>query len=249
MEDKAGGDLWRARLYVAETLASDTHIELATGQSHYLRNVLRCQIGEHVEVFNGKNGAYDAIIDEINKKSVLLQIGGQQNQPEKLPPIGLAFAPLKRERLDYLVQKAVEMGVTELVPVITQRTQGGRMNMDKLRANAIEAAEQCERVGLPNIHDPMPLAIFLESFAGDTHLIFCDEADAGNSSRLPKRQNKALKMVLVGPEGGFSNDERGLIKAHPAHHTLALGPRILRADTAIVAALTLVQYSCGDWGE
>ena len=250
MEHNSTNIDWRARLYISHALTTGEHLELDAGQSHYLRNVLRCSIGEHVELFNGKDGAFDATIDEVTKKTVYVHIGEHTKPAEKLPAIGLAFAPLKRERLDYLVQKAVEMGVTELVPVMTQRTQGGRMNMDKLRANAIEAAEQCERVGLPIIGEPISLGDFLVGLAPTTKLIFCDEAVAGQSAGLanfPKGQSQDLKMVLVGPEGGFTEEERQAIQSHSTCLSMALGPRILRADTAIVAALTLVQYHYGDW--
>ncbi len=250
MENNSTSIDWRARLYISHALTTGKHLELDAGQSHYLRNVLRCSIGEHIEIFNGEDGAFDATIDEVTKKTVYVQIGEHTKPAEILPAIGLAFAPLKRERLDYLVQKAVEMGVRELVPVMTQRTQGGRMNMDKLRANAIEAAEQCERVGLPMIGEPISLGDFLHGLAPTTQLLFCDEADAGKSARLenlPNGQSQALKMVLVGPEGGFTDEERHAIKSHSACHSMSLGPRILRADTAIVAALTLVQYHYGDW--
>jgi 16S rRNA (uracil1498-N3)-methyltransferase len=206
--------------------------------------------GDEVLVFNGSSGEWRARLNEQRRRWWLFV--REQTRPQAArPDLQYLFAPLKHARLDYMVEKAVEMGVGRLSPVITRHTQVHRVNLDRMRANAIEAAEQCGILWLPAIDEPRPLAAVLSRWPveeGARRLIFCDEGEAAQSpsaalSVLPR----APLAVLIGPEGGFSDDERAELKALPFVTAISLGPRILRADTAAVAALAVVQAALGDW--
>lgn len=236
----------RARLYVDETLHTGTEISLGHSQTHYLRNVLRCQLDEQIEIFNGRDGAFEAIITSIGKKVITLVCGHCLRAPERLPDLWLAFAPLRRERTDFMVEKAVELGVTRLCPVQTQYTQGGRLSIEKLAARAIEAAEQCGRVGIPEIDPVQSLDAFLSHVPRNSSLVFCDESLTECAS-VPFTRQAGPVIILIGPEGGFACDERDRIGACEAAVRLSLGPRVLRAETAALAALTLAQLWVGDW--
>ncbi len=238
----------RARLYIETDLVSGAQITLSPPQSHYLRNVLRLAVGDQVELFNGRAGAFVAGIETISKKAVLVRIADQQRAPDLLPDLWLAFAPLRRERTDFLVEKAVELGVTRLCPVLTRFTQSHRLKHEHIEARMIEACEQSERVGIVEIDAAVPLDQFLSNMTAAAQLVFCDEAAAGGAVTPVKRQADATQIVLIGPEGGFHEDERALIAAHPSAIGLSLGPRILRAETAAIAALSLMQLWTGDWG-
>ena len=239
-------DFRSPRLHVTGALKPGAEITLEKSQAHYLRNVLRLKTGDGVLAFNGKDGEWQATLGDGKRPVLILE---KQTRPQTEPQdLHYLFAPLKHERLDYMVQKAVEMGVSRLQPVLTQHTQVQRVNVERMRANAVEAAEQCGVLNLPEIAAPLPLAQALAALAPERLLVFCDEdaEDADPVAALRAAPARPL-AVLIGPEGGFAEDERRELLASPHVVRLALGPRILRADTAAVAALALVQAVLGDW--
>ena len=239
------------RLYVAVPLASGTVITLEKPQAHYLRNVLRLKGGDSILVFNGQDGEWRATLSDADRRGRELSV--QERTRVQTEPLDLhyLFAPLKHERLDYMVQKAVELGVSRLVPVITQHVQVTRVNLDRMRANVIEAAEQCGILHLAEVASPLTFAQMAANRDPERLLVFCDEdADVKDPViALAAHQASAILRlaVLVGPEGGFTEEERAAVLRLQNVVRLALGPRILRADTAAVAALTLVQAVLGDW--
>lgn len=241
------------RLYLDTPLAAGATAALDKAQANYLGNVLRLKPGQPVLVFNGRDGEWRAGIALLGRKALALVVEEQTRPQTALGRIHYLFAPLKQARLDYVVQKAVEMGVGRIRPVITRRTQVSRLNEDRLRANAIEAAEQCGVLSVPSIDPPRPLADVLAAWATqspDRRLVFCDEDHVGSDPIAALRAAAPAPMaVLIGPEGGFSPEERVELGKLPFVLPLALGPRILRADTAAVAALALVQAAIGDWIE
>jgi 16S rRNA (uracil1498-N3)-methyltransferase len=257
-------DFHSPRLYLDADLASGTAIELGKAPAHYLGHVLRRKPGDAVLVFNGRDGEWRASLKSHGKRTVLMV---QECTREQTRPLDLhyVFAPLKHERLDYMAQKAVEMGASRLQPVLTHHTQVQRVNIGRLRANAIEAAEQCGILSIPEIGEPTTFHRFIAARDSGRLLVFCDEdadvkdpiaalADAreGPNTLLPLTMPDASSgrqplAVLIGPEGGFNDEERALLLKQPNIVRLSLGPRILRADTAAVAALALVQAVLGDW--
>lgn len=241
-------DFRSPRLFLDTPLAAAQDVALAPEQAHYLRHVMRLGDGATVLAFNGRDGEWLARMSGSGKRGAALRPEQQiRPQPETFGPT-YAFAPLKQARLDYMVQKAVEMGSSRLSPVLTQFTQVNRMNMDRMRANAIEAAEQCGILALPSIDEPLPFQKWLASHPEEKAIVFCDEDSDGKSSLAALQGAHAGDLsVLIGPEGGFSEDERKTLLARKNVIHLSLGPRILRADTAAVAALALVQAVCGDW--
>ena len=241
-------DFRAPRLFVDASLQADETVTLGRDQSNYLGNVLRLKAGDTILVFNGRDGEWQAELSG-RKRVDTLTIGRRTRPQDRLPDIAYVFAPLKHARLDYMVQKAVEMGASRLQPVLTRFTQVSRVNSERMRANVIEAAEQCGITALAEVADPVPLDRFLTGRAGNRLLVFCDEAaDLGNPL-LALQQGAATDGidVLIGPEGGFAEEERTLLLRQPRILRLSLGPRILRADTAGVAALALVQAALGDW--
>lgn len=236
------------RLFVTAALAPDGQVELDRAQAHYLLSVLRLRDGGEVLAFNGRDGEWRVRIEATGRKAVGL-VAIEQVRPQPAPPDLLyLFAPLKHARLDYLVQKAVEMGAGELRPVLTRRTVAARVNLDRMRANAVEAAEQCGILHLPAVREPVALDAALQALESGRLLVFCDE-DAPVASpveALTGAEPSAGIAVLIGPEGGFTPEERARAGAHANVRRLSLGPRILRADTAAVAALALVQGVLGD---
>jgi 16S rRNA (uracil1498-N3)-methyltransferase len=256
-------DFRSPRLFVESALEAGATVTLAPPQAHYLRNVLRLKDGDAVLAFNGSDGEWHATLAGSSRRSTLSI--AEQTRPQTEPlDLHYLFAPLKHERLDYLVQKAVELGVSHLTPVITQHTQARRVNLSRMQANAREAAEQCGILTLPEIDEPVALARALARRKPERLLVFCDEAaDLGDpiealaaarpkpEATLPLTMTNAFVAqplaVLIGPEGGFSEDERAAVMKLPNLVRLSLGPRILRADTAAIAALTLVQAVVGDW--
>lgn len=245
----AAYDFTSPRLYVEETLAANALIALNKDRSHYLAHVMRMKPGESVLIFNGRDGEWASRIETVTKKGTSLRLEAQTRRQTAPTRIGYAFAPIKHARLDYMVQKAVEMGANRLMPVITRHTQVSRVNVERMRANAIEAAEQCGILSLPQIDTDIRLVDWLAARPADEIIIFCDE-DAPVAS--PIAALKSIKMtgqatVLIGPEGGFAQDERTLIKRHAGSVALSLGPRILRADTAAIVALSLTQAVLGDF--
>jgi len=242
-------DFRSPRLFVDAALAPGETVALERNQSNYLGNVLRLAAGDAVLVFNGRDGEWRAVIAG-RKRPDSLTIANQSRQQDRLPDITYAFAPLKHARLDYMIQKAVEMGASALRPVLTRFTQVSRVNSERMRANVIEAAEQCGILSLAEVADPLPLERYLGQREADRLLVFCDEAaDATNPLRALQGGLAASHGidVLIGPEGGFAEEERASLLRQPRILRLSLGPRILRADTAGVAALALVQAVLGDW--
>ena len=242
-------DFRTPRLFVESALRADDMLALERDQSHYLIHVLRLQPDDPVLVFNGKDGEFLTRIAETSKKGAKLAVIRQTRPQPSRGRIEFLFAPLKQARLDYLVQKAVEMGADRIGPVITQHTQVTRLNRDRLFANMIEAAEQCGIISVPELLPERKLDTVLESWEADRTLIFCDErAEIVNPLAALQKSVKGPVSVLIGPEGGFSAEERQKILKIQYVVALSLGPRILRADTAAVAALALVQATLGDFG-
>lgn len=241
-------DFRTQRLYVTERMTGSAELALPRDAAHYLTSVLRMSAGDTVLVFNGQDGEWLAKIAKSDKKSVILHLDRQTRPQTRLPDIDYLFAPLKHARLDYVVQKAVEMGAGRIRPVFTRHTQSTRVNLERMQANIIEAAEQCGVVSVPELCEEAKLAELLSTWNPVRKLILCDErADAVDPISVLKAIPKAPLAILIGPEGGFSAEERETLLALPYVIRLSLGPRILRADTAGVAALALVQSVSGDW--
>jgi 16S rRNA (uracil1498-N3)-methyltransferase len=242
-------DFRSPRLFVDAPLSEAATVALDRDQANYLGNVLRLRTGDTVLVFNGTDGEWLAAI-EGTKRADRLKIATRTRPQHPLPDLAYVFAPLKAARLDYMVQKAVEMGAASLQPVVTRFTQASRVNLERMRANVIEAAEQCGILALAAVADPLPLARWLATRDSQRLLVFCDEAAAiadPVAALAGQARGAAGIDVIIGPEGGFADEERALLARQPTVLTLALGPRILRADTAAVAALALVQAVLGDW--
>lgn len=241
-------DFARHRLFLEHDFAAGRRLPLEREQANYLLNVLRLKSGDPVLVFNGRDGEWIAAVAAEGRKQASLELQRQRRPQPAAPDLHYLFAPLKHARLDYMAQKAVEMGTGVLQPVLTRRTQVSRLNLDRMRANAVEAAEQCGILNLPEIRAERPLEAAIVALEPERLLIFCDEAMAQASpvSALATAEAAAL-AVLIGPEGGFDEAERERILARPNTLPISLGPRILRADTAAVAALALVQAVLGDW--
>ena len=242
-------DFRQPRLFVDAALAAGETVALERSQSNYLGNVLRLSAGDTILVFNGRDGEWQAAITG-RKRPDSLTIVTQTRPQDRLPDLSYVFAPLKHARLDYMVQKAVEMGASSLQPVLTRFTQVARVNGARMRANVIEAAEQCGILSLATVSEPVALDRYLSQRDGQRLLVFCDEA-ADTSNPLKALQSGPTVSdgidLLIGPEGGFAEDERAILLRQPRTLRLSLGPRILRADTAAVAALALVQAALGDW--
>ena len=241
-------DFRSPRLYVEAPLAAGAAVALPRAQSHYLTAVLRMTSGDRVLVFNGRDGEWAATI-AVHKRAASLAITAQTRAQTVAPDLHYLFAPLKSARLDYLVQKAVEMGAGRLQPVATRHGQVARVNLARMKANAVEAAEQCGILAVPQIGEPAALDHVLGGRDAGRWLVFCDEAAdiVDPIAALKAVPRGAPLAVLVGPEGGFADDERAALLKLPNVVRLCLGPRILRADTAAVAALALVQAVVGDW--
>jgi 16S rRNA (uracil1498-N3)-methyltransferase len=246
-------DFRTPRLFVQAALAPDTAVPLDQAQANYLVNVLRLRPGSAVLAFNGRDGEWRTALVVEGKKRVALAVIGQA-RPQPVPgDLHYLFSPLKHARLDYMVQKAVEMGATRLQPVMTRHVQAERVNLNRMRANAVEAAEQCGILSLPEIAEPLALAKLLAGFDASRLLVFCDEDAevrdpvAALTAMRPTGTQPLPLAVLIGPEGGFADDERDAILRVPRVVRLSLGPRILRADTAAVAVLALVGAVLGDW--
>lgn len=244
-------DFTSQRLFVESDLSAGMDVQASQEQANYLCNVLRLQPGDGVLLFNGRDGEWKAALGARSKRALTLVVAEQTRPQESGPDIDYLFAPLKRSRLDYMVQKATEMGVARLRPVITRRTVADRVKTDRVRANAIEAAEQCGILRIPQVEEPTKLASVMAAWPQDRLLIFCDE-DAEVQDPLATlaawhSEPPRPVAVLIGPEGGFDPAEREMLRAKSPVLRLSLGPRILRADTAAVAALALVNSVLGDW--
>src|SRR5690348_989303 len=246
----AAYDFRTPRLFLDATLSPGAEVPLEREQANYLLNVLRLKPGGDVLVFNGREGEWHARLAASGRKGAKLSIVERTREQTPDGDLHYLFAPLKHARLDYMVQKAVEMGAARLQPVMTRYTQVSRVNGERMRANVIEAAEQCGILSLAEVRDPLPLERYLTQRAPDRLLVFCDEAaEVADPLAALKAVERPLAGIdlLIGPEGGFAEEERALLLRQPRLVRLALGPRILRADTAAVAGLAVIQSALGDW--
>lgn len=232
------------RLFVRTALGEGASVELDSAQANYLGNVLRLSADSELLLFDGESGEWLARIADAGKKRMTLAIERQTRAAERIPDLWLAFAPVKRQSTDWLVEKATELGIAKLIPVITKRTIVDRVKLERLQAIAIEAAEQCGRTRLPPIAEPVPLSQFLAGHDPDRRLYFADES-GGEAPSVAFRPGAAT--ILTGPEGGFTQEERSAIRAREATTAISLGPRILRAETAALAAITIYMALAGDW--
>jgi len=236
-----------ARLFVDQELKAGAEISLSPEQSHYLANVLRIAAGDGVHIFNGRDGEYLAHVAQVLKRAVILRCEVLRSDAKPPPDIDYLFAPLKHQRLDYLVQKATELGAKRLRPVITSRTIAERVNLGRMHANVVEAAEQCNLVYVPEVLEPQSLNHVIREWDMARALIYCDEVAKQADPLLALQKLKLPAAILVGPEGGFTIEERSMLTALTFVTAVSLGPRIMRADTAAVAVLALVQAVLGDW--
>lgn len=242
----------KIRLFVATPLFPGAQVLLNRDDSHYLVNVMRQKGGSEVSLFNGTDGEWAGVITKADKKAVCLEISDHlKSQPQK-HDLWLAFAPIKRARIDFVAQKATELGASRLIPITTQRTVVTRVRIDRLRANAKEAAEQSERLTIPDVEELISLDKLLAAWPKERKLLFCDEEKTGPPAlvALTSHDRKPAAHpwgILIGPEGGFTDPERNRIRAHDFCVPATLGPRLLRADTAMLSALSLWQAALGDW--
>jgi 16S rRNA (uracil1498-N3)-methyltransferase len=237
----------KIRLYVEQPLGQGQSVPLTREQAHYLFGVMRQSVGAQIALFNGRDGEWLAEVSEAGKRGGVLSCQ-QQTKPLQLPPdLWFLFAPIKKARTDFIVEKAAEMGAARILPVQTDYTNSERIKQDRLQAHAVEAAEQCGGTFVPEVADLQKLDRVLDTWPQDRQLMFCNEAEVGSALRLAGQEKDQPWAILIGPEGGFSDQERARLSALPFSHVVSLGPRILRADTAAVAALTMWQQALGDW--
>ncbi len=235
----------KIRLYVDQPLAPGQAVRLSPDQAHYLTGVMRLTAGAAILIFNGRDGEWRATLAEAGKRGAIA-LPDTQTRPLHLPPdLWLLFAPIKKARTDFIVEKAVELGAARILPVQTRHTNSERIRQDRLQAHAIEAAEQCGATYVPGVTDLQHLDKLLAKWPDDRRLYWCDETAIGQPATLTPATGPAA--ILIGPEGGFSAEEAARLRGKANVIPLSLGPRILRADTAAVAALTLWQAACGDW--
>ena len=232
------------RLFVRTPLANGAAVELDAKQANYLGNVMRLGEGEHVLLFDGASGEWIARIAEAGRKRMTLVAEDRTREQEKVPDCWLAFAPVKRAQTDWLVEKATELGIARFIPVLTQRTIVERVRLERLEAIAIEAAEQCNRTSVPALAEPQPLSAFLKSSDPGRTVYFADE---GGGEPAARAFRPGPATILTGPEGGFTDEERAAIRASSNAIAISLGPRILRAETAALAAVTTYMALAGDW--
>lgn len=240
------------RLYVEQDLIDGGEVAIDGPQSHYLQNVMRMRPGDVVFLFNGWDGEWRGVISKVTKRSCSVSLDNCAQDQSVDSDLWLVFAPVKRARIDFIAAKATELGVSALVPVLTEHTVVSRVNIDRLRANAIEAAEQCGRLGVPQIHETASLSALLQNWPSDRKLLVCDETGGGRPildalHDLRSGEAAGSWAILIGPEGGFSASELDLLAEKAIVTRVGLGPRILRADTAAVAALSCWQAVLGDW--
>ena len=238
----------KIRLYVEHPLGAGQSIPLEKEQAHYLFGVMRQRLGGAVALFNGVDGEWQAEVTEAGKRGGTLTCVAQSKILQMPPDLWLIFAPIKKARTDFIVEKAAEMGAARILPVGTDYTNSERIRQDRLQAHAVEAAEQCGGTYVPEVCDLQKLSQLLDHWPAERQLMFCDEAEVGNALQLASQSHSAAPWaILIGPEGGFSDKERKRLHAMEQAHVVSLGPRILRADTAAVAAMTLWQQALGDW--
>ena len=239
-------------MFVSDELATGISLQPSREQQHYLLNVMRCRDGDPVLVFNGRDGEWQTELQREGRRDCHLLVRRETRRQTSSPDLWLLFAPVKKARLDFIAQKASEMGCSRIWPVRTDHCQVSRVNDDRMLANAVEAAEQTERLDIAEIMPFTGLSAALDACEADRHIIFCDEASAGAGdmnavSVLTAAAPVVKAAIVIGPEGGFSEDERVMISGRQNSLKLSLGPRILRADTAAIAALACFQSVCGDW--
>ena len=232
-----------SRLFVRQSLAAGVRVELDGAQTNYLGNVLRLGPGAELLIFDGFSGEWLALIAEAGKRHMTLLVERLTREAEHIPDLWLAFAPVKRAQTDWLVEKATELGIARLIPVLTQRTIAERVRLERLQSIAIEASEQCGRTRVPEILEPMPLRRFIEELDSDRHLYFADE---GGGEPAARTFAEGPAVILIGPEGGFAEEERAFVRGSGAS-AISLGPRILRAETAALAAVSAYMAIVGDW--
>ncbi len=236
----------KVRLYVDHPLGDAQSVPLDRDQAHYLFGVMRLAVGAHILLFNGQDGEWRAEVVKAGKRAGELQCVAQTKPLQMPPDLWLIFAPIKKARTDFIVEKAAEMGALRILPVSTEFTNSDRIRQDRLQAHAVEAAEQCGGTYVPEVTELQKLDRLLADWPEDRQLMFCDEAEVGAAKQLAASSAEKW-AILIGPEGGFSPKERARLHAHPQTHVVSLGPRILRADTAVVAAMTVWQQALGDW--
>lgn len=236
----------KIRLYVDHPLGQGQSVPLTREQAHYLFGVMRQGVGDAVALFNGRNGEWLAEVAEAGKRGGILAVQTQLKPLQMPPDLWLCFAPIKKARTDFIVEKAAEMGAARIIPVQTEFTNSERIRQDRLQAHAVEAAEQCGGTFVPEVAELQKLSRLLDHWPADRQLMFCDEAEVGAGKTLSEA-GPGPWAILIGPEGGFSEAERARLSALPFSHVVSLGPRVLRADTAAVAALTVWQQALGDW--
>lgn len=235
----------KVRLYVDQPLGKGQSVPLNREQAHYLFGVMRLDSKDAVLIFNGKDGEWLASVETATKRGGALVVQNQTAAQQDPPDLWLLFAPIKKARTDFIVEKAAEMGAARIMPIQTDHTNSDRIRQDRLQAHVVEAAEQCGGTYVPDVTELFKLDAVLKTWPEDRKILFCDETRAGDPSNLDAAKGKWA--ILIGPEGGFSDAERNRLAALPQSHSISLGPRILRADTAVVAAMALWQQALGDW--
>ncbi|MDP1028299.1 16S rRNA (uracil(1498)-N(3))-methyltransferase [Sphingomonas sp. KR1UV-12] len=233
------------RLFVDQPLAPGP-LRLDGPPAHYLATVMRAKPGDPVKLFDDRTGEWLATVSAAGKRDLILDVAELLRPREPAPDLWLCAAPLKKGRVDWLAEKACELGVARLVPVVTRRTIVDKPNPERLRAHLIEAAEQCDRTALPELADPVKLPALLRDWPADRALFFADET-GGTAALAAMRDHRGPAAILIGPEGGFDDEERAAVRAHAQAVAIGLGPRILRAETAAAAAVTLWMAAAGDW--
>ncbi len=240
-----GGKL---RLFVEAPLSAGARVVIEEGQAHYLLHVMRARIGDRISLFNGRDGEWLAAVSEIAKRTCTVDCSALMAPQAEVPDLWLVFAPVKKTPADYLTQKATELGARVLQPVVTRRTIVTRVNTARMTANAIEAAEQSGRVSVPDVREPVGFDKLLSQWPAERRILFCDEGgDCAPIADALRQAPRGPWAVFTGPEGGFDPAERAALRALPLVTPVSLGPRILRADTAALAALAVWQSVCGDW--
>lgn len=234
------------RLFLDQPIALGQSVSLSRDAAHYLFGVMRLEIGAEIRVFDGQNGEFAAVVSQGNKRNGILEIT-EATRPQISPPdLWLCFAPIKKARTDFIVEKAAEMGAARILPMQTQFTNSDRIRQDRLQAHAVEAAEQCGGTFVPPVDALIKFTRLLDDWPAERQIMFCDEALVGQAQTLAAFSPQPW-AIFIGPEGGFSPTERARLHALPNAHAVSLGPRILRADTAAVAAMALWQNTLGDW--
>ena len=240
------------RLFIEQPFSANRSISFSEAQAHYLKNVLRMSLGDPVHLFNGRDGEWRSVIDRMSRRRCSAVLEEQVYEQKQAPNLWLIFAPVKRARIDFIAAKATELGVARILPVFTEFTDVSRVNTQRLRSNAIEAAEQCGRLSVPKVNEPENLTSIIEGWPGDRTLLYCDETGngigIGEYLKLAMTDSRtAPTAFLIGPEGGFSSSELDLLEEKNNFTAIDLGPRILRTETAAIAALSCWLSVLGDW--